>query len=371
MSDPANDPPLVTRPADPPAPAKPRPGFGEAVLWCLLFVSVQVLGAVFGVLVAFGAYAVSAENPEAFVTGQLELFTKALDSSTPADRRPAIPNEFGQSLAWGLLAAQLAALALVLLVLPRRVGREWKRQLGVRAPAKLHAFVVVLIAPGFIVLPDLVQALFVRLTGLEAPDGVDTLRGVFRGFPWALTLLAVAVGPGVVEEFWCRGFLGRGLVARFGFVGGVALTSALFAVMHGNPAGLPAYVLMGAYLHFVYFATRSIWAPVLLHLLNNGTGVVLALVAGGPDPNAPTPVVLYIAAFGLMAFGTVALWTGRTALEPIDAKAAAWRPESPGVSAPPSGANARLVNEPVSPTAVLFALVSCGAVVYVIWRYLF
>jgi uncharacterized protein len=371
MSEPANDPPLVTRPADPPAPAKPRPGFWEALLWCLLFVVVQVAGAILVILVTFTVYAVGAEKPEQFVTEQLETFQKALDPATPAAQRPAVPNEFGASLAWGMLAAQLAALGLVLLVLPRRIGRDWKRQLAVRAPSKLHVLVIVLLAPGFIALPDLVQALWSRITGTGVTDGAESLRGVFGALPLPLTLLAVSLGPALVEEFWCRGFVGRGLVSRYGFVLGVLLTSVLFALMHGNPNGLPAYILMGAYLHFVYIATRSIWAPVLLHALNNSTAIVVALFFGAPDPNAGTPTVLYIAAAGLVLFGSVALWTSRETLEPTDRKAPVWEAEYPGVSVPPAGANARLWPEAVSPGALALQIASLGGYTYVVWRYMF
>lgn len=371
MSEPANDPPLVTRPDPPPAPAKPRPGFWEAVLWCLLFVVVQVAGAILVILVTFTVYAANAANPEKFVTDQLETFQRAFDTTAPADQRPAVPTEFGSSLAWGMLAAQFAALALVVLVLPRRIGRDWKRQLAVRAPSKLHVLVVVLLAPGFIVLPDLVQALWNWVTGAPMTDGAESLRGVFGALPVPLVLLAVAVGPGLVEEFWCRGFVGRGLVSRYGFVWGVLLTSVLFALMHGNPNGLPAYILMGAYLHFVYFATRSIWAPVLLHALNNGTAIVVALFVGNPDPNAGTPTVLYLAALGLVIFGSVALWTSRETPDRIDRKAPAWEPEYPGVSVPPAGANARLWPEAVSPAALILQLVSLGFYTFFVWRYMF
>ena len=106
---------------------------------------------------------------------------------------------------------------------------------------------------------------------------MKALNSVFGAFPWPLTVLAVAIGPGVVEEFWCRGFLGRGLSARYGLVTGVLLTSILFALMHVDPSLLLPIALMGAYLHFVYFVTRSIWAPILLHAMNNGVSILLAL----------------------------------------------------------------------------------------------
>ena len=123
--------------------------------------------------------------------------------------RPPVPFEIAQSLAWGMLAAQFVSLALIAIVLPRRIGPDWKRQIGVRRPAALHVFLVLLIVPGFILNADVIQTVFTWATGVPPPPPDKTVTGLFRDFPWPLTALAIAIGPGVVEEFWCRGFLGR------------------------------------------------------------------------------------------------------------------------------------------------------------------
>ena len=201
---------------------------------------------------------------------------------------------------------------------------------------------------------------------------------MFGKFPWPLTVLAVAIGPGIVEELWCRGFLGRGLSARYGLVAGILLASCFFALMHLDPSQLLAIALMGAYLHFVYVATRSIWAPILLHALNNGISILLVLTMKPEqlDQDKTVPIVVTLAALSLMIFGTVALWTSRAALQPTLREDEArwqdsgWKPEYPGVSAPPAEVNVRLGYEIVSPAALLFTFVSFIAVMYLGYRYL-
>jgi membrane protease YdiL (CAAX protease family) len=378
----APEPPLVTRPEDeatsPSAPKRPRPAFWEAVLWCVVFVMAQALGLILAVIVAFTAHALSAENPKQFVKEQLDGVNKAVDTTAQGDR-PPVPAAFGESLAWGALAAPVTSLALILLVFPRRIGPDWKRQLGVRRPYWLHVGLVLLIGPGFMLLADIIQSLFTWATGI-APPTMKALNDVFRTFPWPLTLLAVSIGPGVVEELWCRGFLGRGLSARYGIVVGVLTTSVFFAAMHLNPAQLFVYVLMGAYLHFVYLATRSIWPPILLHALNNGMGIVLMLALTPEKLDRPMPLVVPLAALSLVIFGTVALWTSRAKLEPIlgyDPKwwdaaewQSDWKPEYPGISVPPPGADARLGHAMASPVALIFSGVSFAALMYLAYRYL-
>lgn len=362
MSEPTNEPPLVTRPEPEavPAPSRPRPGLFEAVLWCGVFVATQLLGAIVAVAVVFGAYTFAAPEPAKFADEQLGGFTKSFDLKAEGER-PPVPFEIGQAIAWGMLAAQFVSLGLILVVLPRRIGPDWKRQIGVRKPHPLHLFLVLLLVPGFMLGADFIQTLFLWLTDVKPPPAIKALNSVFGLFPWSLTVLAVAVGPGVVEELWCRGFLGRGLSARYGLPLGVLFTSALFSAMHMDPSQLVVIACMGAYLHFVYLASRSIWVPILLHATNNGLAIFLALVVkmGDEQGNVRIPLVVHLLTLSLLGFGSVALWTSRAELEPVrGAEGEPWQPESPGISAPPEGANQKLVYAAVSPAALMLTALS-------------
>jgi hypothetical protein len=151
----------------------------------------------------------------------------------------------------------------------------------------------------------------------------------------------------------------------------VFLTSFLFALMHGVPAMLFVYTLMGAYLHFVFLATRSIWVPVLLHALNNGAAVVVALSpalsAGGERYEADAgglKLFIDLAAAGLLVCGSVALWTGRS--EPPHAGPGR-APEYPGVSAPP-GEPDTLRPRPATRAAAALTLALFGTLAYLLAR---
>jgi membrane protease YdiL (CAAX protease family) len=388
MSEPNDDPPLVRKVEDiplvraageaqPPAeatpvpPAKrPGPGFWESLLWCVVFLGGQVVGLAVVTVGVFLLFALSANDPKAFTDEQLNGLKAAAEPHAPDTTSP-MPQAIAEALGWGMIAAQVVALVLVLVVIPLRVGPGWRRQIGVRRPSGLHLFLVLLIVPGFIVLPDAVQSLFRWLTGWQPNSVSQDLSGLFSQLPLALTLLGVAIGPGIVEEFWCRGFLGRGLCARYGIAAGVFITSLLFALMHMNPAQIPAYLCMGAYLHFVYFATRSIWPAVLLHAMNNGMAVVLSLVLSPEKGDQPAPVVVPLTALALLIFGGVALWTGRAVARPVTASAepAQWQPEYPGISAPPPGTGLRLEHEAASPVALAFTVVAFAAMLYLGYRF--
>jgi membrane protease YdiL (CAAX protease family) len=381
MSDDAksnDEPPLVTRvdllPSVTPPPRKPRPGLLEAVVWCLVFLATQIFFAALGAGAVLTVFALSQDEPGRFTNDQLDGLVKATRPGATADGRPPVPTEIGQSLAYGMLTAQVASLALICLIVPRRIGPDWKRQIGVRTPAGLHVFLVLMLVPGFMILSGGLQELITYLTGIKQPLANRALNSTFRQVPWYVTFLAVALGPGFVEEVWCRGFLGRGLSARYGLAWGVVVTSLLFGLLHVDPAYAAVTAVMGAYLHFVYLASRSIWVPIILHAVNNGVAILVSLTQQGPaqldvDPK-PLPGIYYLVSFALVLFASVALWTGRAELQSLRRGEGDWRPEYPGISAPPPEAagDVRLGYARVSPVAALFAIASCLVLLSLLFR---
>lgn len=369
------DPPLVVR-VEAPKPGRPRPGFVAAVVWCLAFLAVQITGAVvFGALV-FGAYALGAENPGQFVSDQLSALGKGVGSSVPADERPPVPSEIGQALAWGMLGAQVVSLLFILVVVPFMVGRDWKRQIGIRRPAWGHVLLMLLVLPGFMILPTWLHGLLAQIADKPMIDS-SGLISIFGAWPWWLTVLTVGIGPGVVEELWCRGFLGRGLCARYGLWAGVLITSLFFGFLHLEPIYALVTASMGAYLHFVFLASRSIWVPIGLHALNNGLGVLMEIgQMPKPDPPEEFVPVMYLASFALLVFVGVALWVSRARVTGSALAASEWTPEYPGISAPPANTGLTLtefpelgaVNRRVFVAAVGLATVSVAVLLYTLTR---
>ena len=150
----------------------------------------------------------------------------------------------------------------------------WRQVFGI-APlcvVGMFLFSVVLYVLGY-------QALLVDL-GLGGEQEAVTL---FRegGDPLILGLMgfaAVLVAP-VCEEVVFRGYL-YPVAKRFGGVRVAAVFSALiFAAAHGNAAVMLPLFVFGLLLVWVYEFTGSIWAPIAVHLLFNGTTVGIQLLA--------------------------------------------------------------------------------------------
>ena len=233
-----------------------------------------------------------------------------------------------------------------------------------------HVFLVVIMLPAFIIYSSAL-AYLLELAGAKPLPGSEALKSVFAAWPAWLTVLTVGVGPGVVEELWCRGFLGRGLCARYGLTIGIVLTSVLFALLHLQPVYAVVYAAMGAFLHFTYLASRSLWVPIILHALNNGLGTVMALkgillkLEAKPDTYGP---VMYLSAGALLVFGCIAMWTGRVELRWPKLKEPTFVPEYPGISAPPPGSEDTLGRAEASPAAFTIALIAFGVLMYLLTR---
>jgi membrane protease YdiL (CAAX protease family) len=195
------------------------------------------------------------------------------------------------------------------------------------------------------------------------------MKAMFAPWPVWLGVLIIGVGPGVIEEFFCRGYLGRGLVARYGPVGGVLLTSMLFGMLHLAPLYAIGTMVMGVLLHLTYLATRSLWVPVTLHFLNNTLSVLTLLgvkttrgLDAAPDE---VPALAYLLAFALTGVGMWALWTARARLVSQTPDRPSWRPEFPGVELPPAGSGTVVRHRLPNPVAVLLTLAAfCGLVYY-------
>jgi len=249
-----------------------------------------------------------------------------------------------------------------------------QHRVGLCRPPRLHVLLVVIALPGFVVASDLLARLLIGIFGSGGGANQEQmLREIFLPFPWWLAVLAIGVGPGIVEEVWCRGFLGRGLVGRYGWPIGIALTSLFFGLLHMFP---PWYVMvtatMGIGLHLVYLASRSLWVPVLLHALNNS---VSALVSVGVLPGAridqnaaASPILVALLAAGVLLFAAVALATGRVRVVPIDPALPVWQPPFPGVAHPPPGSNGVLRAGRASPAAMVCAGISSIVLVSLLLR---
>jgi membrane protease YdiL (CAAX protease family) len=132
-----------------------------------------------------------------------------------------------------------------------------------------------------------VGELWVRLAPVPA-ESLQPFRDL-TGDPLgrlSVTLLALVAAP-LLEELVFRGMVQHPLERRWGPAAGIAFTSTAFAAFHFLPWVLPVHLLLGLAFGYAVYATRSIWAGVVLHAANNA---VAALGLGAEAPDLPPTI---------------------------------------------------------------------------------
>jgi membrane protease YdiL (CAAX protease family) len=159
----------------------------------------------------------------------------------------------------------------VLAVMVRRRGARWS-SLGLRRFNPFKAIgIVVLLLIGFIFL---VYVAFMVVTylvpGFNANEAQtnDFTNPTSADQRW-IAFFALVILPPILEETIFRGLAFAALAKRWGYVWGAVLSSALFAVLHGQ-ANLGVYTfILGLILCTMYVRFKSIGPGMLLHMVNN------------------------------------------------------------------------------------------------------
>jgi membrane protease YdiL (CAAX protease family) len=246
---PEEEAPPAVAPAGPPG-----PGFWAALGWTAVFLVFQVIvGIGIGVVLAVVGVAL----------GEVSM------TSGPGPAQRSLQEFIQQDWpAMALLVSATAGNLIFALGLTLLFYRgEWFRSLGLRLPHAGQFLIICLLVPPF----QYVAVEVASWAALVLPDwGLnDSLIERLAQGPWVVPLIGGCLLPGIGEEIFSRGFLGRGLVARLGWPLGMLTASILFGILHVAPVHAVATTLLGLGFHFAYLTTKSLPASMWMHGLNN------------------------------------------------------------------------------------------------------
>lgn len=348
----------------------PGPGLLEALLWCFGLFAAHAMAAVALVALIIALMLSSGQgwnSPAVFEARERGAEHPLAHGPEEWAAFDNLPDEYLLLLIGG---DQLLVLLLTLIAVALRFPGRVDRTLNFSALRPLHGLIIVgLTLPLSTLCGELYRVIHVGwsqmvewwpvLRWLDGTNSVDQLQLVAKDAPLLLMVLIIAVAPAVGEELVFRGVIGRGLVARWGVVRGVLLTSVLFGLVHFHPAHALAVIPLGVAMHGLYLGTRSIWAPMLLHFLNNAWATVAAKLAGdGETPAAEEPtsgVLLLTSATAVLVLGTLLYRTRVRYCQP-DGKE--WDPGYVTVERPPPGVAERVYASDCSGRNLLTAAVA-------------
>lgn len=258
--------------------------------------------------------------------------------------RITLPEFMNESIFALAAGEQAISLVLIALAVGLRWGRNWRHSLNLSSPGwRPLVLIAVLILPLSVIVGEhyrwlqagwsLLTELIPVLSKFDSMNAVEAMTQLSQQASLPLLIVVIAVGPALSEELIFRGLIGRGLVARWGLLVGIGVTSLMFGLVHGHPVHALAVVGLGAVMHLVYLWTRSFWGPVWLHFLNNAWASVAAKLpelTESPlvDESQPVGWFPWLAAHAVVLVGLYCLWRWRagyvrTTAEGIDE---VWQP---------------------------------------------
>ena len=95
-----------------------------------------------------------------------------------------------------------------------------------------------------------------------------------------LFLFTAAVAAPIFEETLFRGFLLPSLTRYMPAAGAIALSSLVFAIAHLSLSEVVPLTVLGSMLGFVYWRSRNLLAPILLHSLWNSVTMIGLFILG-------------------------------------------------------------------------------------------
>ncbi len=180
---------------------------------------------------------------------------------------------------FGIAFDELFIFAGLTLLMVRAMNFRPRPFLAIRAPSPLAwAPVIAAAVVGFFASGAL-NALNRLAVGPEIAKRFDVGRlfetpGAGEGI---LLVVGVVILAPIGEELLFRGYLMRILGARYGAKGAVLVTSALFALVHFNPASIVALFALGLVFGLLRIWTGSIFPSMLAHAIQNGASSAILL----------------------------------------------------------------------------------------------
>lgn len=346
---------FITETAEP-SPRPPGPGLPESLLWTL-GVFIALLGASVVWTLLF-VVVLMAQGQRINPVADIDAWMQGMSVNT----RIML-----------LLPANLLAFLLLIPLGLWRLGPYRLRKLNLAPPSLTQLLIVLaavypttIISTPMFALADQAWTAFCdgneMLEAFNEQSSVMKMMEYLEGGSLVLLLFFLAVVPAVGEEFVFRGLVGRGLTARWGVFRGVLITSILFALLHAYPPHVAAVLPIGVMMHVIYLTTRSFWAPVLFHFINNAMAAIF--VSLSVDTEEEMPLWMPAAALAWLVVSIVLLYRYRTRY--VNDGGEEISPGYVTVAAPPPDVNARRSAPFGWVAAPVFALVLLGTVYYIV-----
>lgn len=146
----------------------------------------------------------------------------------------------------------------------KQIQKEAGSNITVERPKLSMAVVLltIMLTPFAIVLLDVV-AIFLKTPEWFKNIMNDAIRLNFISF------ILIGIAPAILEEVLFRGIVLKGMLKNYSPAKAILWSAAFFGIFHLNPwQAVPAFII-GIFIGWIYYRTRSLLPGMLLHGLNN------------------------------------------------------------------------------------------------------
>ena len=177
---------------------------------------------------------------------------------------------------------------------------------GLPRDKRIWLFLPVFLGIGFLgdLLTAFLQKLLAACTRYTPPAALRLPQGGFALFLYFTGMCAV---PAVLEELWLRGAV-QAALSRWGAWFSIIASSVIFALLHGDPAQMPALFFLSVFLGLAAYCTGNPGFGVALHFANNTMSFLFLYANQRMDGISALAFSGYlVAVFGLGAVGCAVL----------------------------------------------------------------
>lgn len=193
---------------------------------------------------------------------------------------PAIASKLapgGKMNGWSLIASQVVVIAMPSVLLAALLAKNPLKVLRLKAPIDRRYLWLGLALP--IAIHPMIAELYTVVETIFPMS--DTMKKIFKTVttddPLYLSLLAVAVAPGICEELAFRGWIFSSLRTSNRPWSTILVSSVLFGVMHVMLSAFQQFfhsTVLGVVLGILALRSGSLWPCVIMHVTNNGMAVL-------------------------------------------------------------------------------------------------
>ncbi|MCY1618332.1 intramembrane glutamic endopeptidase MroQ [Staphylococcus pettenkoferi] len=158
-----------------------------------------------------------------------------------------------------------------------------------RPPREEKRYVILWAVAGYVavmIAQMLTNIINILLGAPQSSENTENLMKIARQFPMFIILISI-VGP-MLEEFVFRKVLFGEIYNmikgynKLAFILAAVVSSTIFSFAHSDPSHFLTYFVLGFILAGFYVYTKRIWVSILIHMMMNGTVVLMQIVIG-PD----------------------------------------------------------------------------------------